>query len=101
MRVCIITKTQKLIESQSGGDGQTDLDVLISNAVTAGLNKDQITVTYVSDKQYQELMGLQVNKQPESEPAMTVNDLASILINKGVLADTDISIKVTPIKVLG
>lgn len=63
-RVSIVTATNKLIESQSGG---TDLQALMSNAVAAGYDPADITVKIVSDEEFATLLAAaSVNVVPAS-----------------------------------
>ncbi len=74
MRISI-TKTGKLIESQSGGETHPDpkiddkvyaemnLETLRQNAVNAGYNLKDIEVKFVTDEEYQAIL----DAQPEPE----------------------------------
>lgn len=59
MRVCVLKNTNELIESQSGGEGQKDLDVLINNAFNNGYTKDVIEAKYVTSGEYLLLLAAQ------------------------------------------
>lgn len=79
MRVCINTKTGKMIESQSGGDAlhphrinpewtdaefiaatdayrQASLDMMIKNAINAGHKAEDVEVKFVTDAEFEALM---------------------------------------------
>ena len=68
MRVCVGKSTGKLIESQSGGEthpnpeinnkeyAQTNLNVLLQNAINAGYKKDEVEVKFVTDAEYQVIL---------------------------------------------
>lgn len=62
MRVCIVKATGKVIESQSGGNGQ-DLDALVQNAVAAGFASEDVEAKYIDDAEYATLIA----KQREAE----------------------------------
>jgi len=56
MRVCINKSTEKLIESQSGGETQAHLNTLKKNALNAGYTEADIEVKFVTDAEYQSII---------------------------------------------
>lgn len=61
MRVCIEKLTGKLIEAQSGGDTPQHLQTLITNAINAGYNENDIEAKYITDAEFDII----VNSDPE------------------------------------
>jgi len=59
MRICIEKSTGRIIESQSGGEGEKDLAVLIANAVNCGKNTADVEAKYVDDAEFQRIMTVQ------------------------------------------
>lgn len=58
MRVCIQKSTGLLLESQTGGEGQTDLDVLVKNVSASHPNipADDIDARYVEESEFYTLL---------------------------------------------
>lgn len=65
MRVAIIKATGKLLESQSG-DG--DLNALLTNAMAAGYQSDQVDIKRVSNEEFKTIMDAEVAAQPVRDP---------------------------------
>lgn len=63
MRVCIHTPTGRLIESQSGGSSEADLEVLIENALSAGYDPGEIEASYIEDSDLAAL--IEFSKTPD------------------------------------
>lgn len=76
MRVCIHKPTGRLIESQSGGEGEhvedeeereayraASLDVLTKNAAVAGYSEDDIEVKFVTDEECAALLAVQTDSE--------------------------------------
>lgn len=59
MRICRDKKTGRIIESQSGGEGEKDLAILIANAVNCGKIKTDVEAKYVDDAEFAMLMTAQ------------------------------------------
>lgn len=53
MRVCRVKATKKIIEMQTGGTTQADLDTLINNAVAAGYSEANIEALFMTFAEYQ------------------------------------------------
>jgi hypothetical protein len=94
MRICYVTATNKLIESQSGGEGQESLDVMFSNAVNSGYNIKDITAKFVSEEEFKAFLSLPINLPPQPpvqpETNMTIKSLTVILVKKKVLLIGDL-----------
>ena len=97
MRVCI-TKTRKLIESQSGGEAHPapkiddkgyavmNLETLRQNAINAGYKEEDIEVRVVTDAEFQVIM----NAQPKPKPTEEQLNEAKIQTKIRELAITDL-----------
>ncbi len=61
-RICIEKLTGKLIEYQSGGSTQKDLDVMVQNAVNCGYKKEDIEVKFITLQQWEIIRQEQITK---------------------------------------
>ena len=68
-RVCLEKSTGKLIEYQSGGSTQADLDVMVQNAVNGGYKKEDVEVKYITPKEWKIIEEEQIRK-PAREAAL-------------------------------
>ena len=59
MRVCIEQATGKLLEAQSGGEGDAHLEALYRNAQAAGYTPAQVEVKYIPDEEFHTLLAAQ------------------------------------------
>ena len=84
MRICIEIVSRKLIEAQSGGSGQVDLDTLVSNAVNIGYAAKDVQASYVTDEEYRALL-----PQPTAEEVAALAAKQSIDVAIG--ADTTLA----------
>uniref|UniRef100_A0A6H1ZME9 Uncharacterized protein n=1 Tax=viral metagenome TaxID=1070528 RepID=A0A6H1ZME9_9ZZZZ len=83
MRVCIETATGKLIESQSGGVGEADLDTLRNNALAAGLSLSDLDIKYVTAQEYAVILESQPKTEAELQ-ALEARQLRRKLISANV-----------------
>lgn len=60
MRICRVKATGKIIEAQSGGTEQRDLDMLIQNAVAGGHLAGDVEAKYVTDAEYRDILHSQL-----------------------------------------
>ena len=60
MRVCTVKSTGRIIESQSGGEGDGHLDALRANAIAAGYGAEEIEVSYMDDGEFAVALASQV-----------------------------------------
>ena len=61
-RVCLEKSTGKLIEYQSGGSTQIDLDVMVQNAVNGGYKKENVETKFVTPEIWKEIEYEQIIK---------------------------------------
>lgn len=52
-RVCLEKNTGELIEYQSGGSIQEDLDIMVQNAINAGYKEEDIEAKFVTEEEWQ------------------------------------------------
>lgn len=69
MRICTRNSDGKLIEAQSGGNGQADLDTLVANAARLGYQASAVTAKYVTDAEFAALLAASQPPPPDlSDP---------------------------------
>ena len=66
-RVCLEKATGKLIEYQSGGSTQKDLDVMIQNAVNSGYIVNDIEAKFVTNEEWQIMKKKWIDDPAEKE----------------------------------
>lgn len=67
-RVCLEKATGKLIEFQSDGNNQEDLNVMIKNAESTGYKKDDVEAKFITKEEWQAIEETQI-KAPAREEA--------------------------------
>jgi hypothetical protein len=56
MRICRLLSNKHIIEYQNGGSTQQDLDIMLTNAISAGYTSTEVEVLFVNNQEYEQAL---------------------------------------------